>query len=343
METPTPTPPTERKSPDFDDLVRAARDERKLSDNTLLAYQRAWQRLLAWTGAHRLNPLALTKDEAARFYREMVATAGRTASSSQVQARAALAFAYEHWDVANPFTRLKAPRSAPPPPVSFLQAHDLSRLLGHLGDRQATYGESLTFHLANTLFFTCARFSEIANLRWNDCLLDPAGHPVALRIRGKGGGHYNLPVNATLAGLLVHWRTIQDQHRGMKVFAARGLRFCRSEYVFAGPGGEPYTNRSFNNHLRLACRDLRLPCILTAHGLRHSGATILLNDQGKNLREVQEVLRHKDIRTTARYTHVAYEQTRSTLDALGGSLPTPRKSGGMMASGGRQNEREERA
>ena len=253
--------------------------------------------------------------------------AGRTAASSQVQARAALAFAYEHWDVPNPFTRIKPPRSAPPPPADFLQAHDLARLLGHLGDRQATYGESLAFHLANTLFFTGARFSEIANLRWNDCLLDPVGRPVALRVRGKGGGHYNLPVTGTLGELLMQWRTIQDQHRGMKVFAARGLKFCRSEYVFAGPGGGPYTNRSFNNHLRLACRDLRLPCILTAHGLRHSAATILLNDHGKNLREVQEVLRHKDIRTTARYTHVAYEHTRSTLDALGGSLSRLRRDG----------------
>lgn len=115
----------------------------------------------------------------------------------------------------------------------------------------------------------------------------------------------------------------------MKVFAARGLKFCRSEYVFAGPSGAPYTNRSFNNHLRFACKDLRLPCILTAHGLCHSAATILLNDHGKNLREVQEVLRHKDIRTTARYTHVAYEHTRSTLDALGGSLPRLRRDGSI--------------
>ena len=342
MDNPSPAPPTERKTADFDALVRSARDERKLSENTLLAYQRAWQRLLAWTGAHRLDPLALTKEDAVRFYREMVATTGRTAASSQVQARAALAFAYEHWDMPNPFTRIKPPRSAPPPPADFLQAHDLARLLGHLGDRQATYGESLSFHLANALFFTGARFSEIANLRWGDCLLDPVGRPVAVRIRGKGGGHYNLPVTGNLGELLTQWRTIQDQHRGMKVFAARGLKFCRSEFVFAGPGGEPYTNRSFNNHLRLACRDLRLPCILTAHGLRHSAATILLNDHGKNLREVQEVLRHKDIRTTARYTHVAYEHTRSTLDALGGSLPSPRKNGGITVGNGtpRLEERE---
>ena len=217
-----------------------------------------------------------------------------------------------------------------------MQAHDLARLLEFLNQQQATYGESLTYHLAAALFYTCSRYAEIAHLRWNDCLLDGNDRIVALRIKGKGSGHATLPVNAILADVLGEWRMIQEQHRGMKVFAARGLKFCRSEYVFAGPGGEPYTNQSFNAHLGRACKDLRLQTILTAHGLRHSAATILLNDQGKNLREVQEALRHRDIRTTARYTHVAPEHTRGTMEALGGSLPA---LGGRRTVGGTSRER----
>ncbi len=332
MENSTSASDVEPRTANFDELVRAARSERLLSENTLLAYQRAWRRLFAWAGVHKLDPVRLTAEQATRFYREMVATTGRTAASSQVQARAALAFAYKHWDVPYPFSKIKPPRSAPPPLVGYLQAHDLARLLDFLSQRQATYGECLTFHLAASLFYTCSRFTEIASLRWNDCLLNGAGQITGLRIKAKGGAHHTLPVNAVLAELLGHWRTIQDQHRSMKIFAARGLKFCRSEYVFAGPGGEPYTNQSFNSHLGRACKDLRLPTILTAHGLRHSAATILLNDQGKNLREVQEALRHRDIRTTSRYTHVAPEHTRGTMDALGGSLPAVRGNGGMIPS-----------
>jgi hypothetical protein len=36
----------------------------------------------------------------------------------------------------------------------------------------------------------------------------------------------------------------------------------------------------------------------------------------KGFTGIQELLRHKNIRTTVRYTHVGYEQTRQTAEAL---------------------------
>jgi site-specific recombinase XerC len=53
-----------------------------------------------------------------------------------------------------------------------------------------------------------------------------------------------------------------------------------------------------------------------AHGLRHSAAPILNHMGNKDLREIQELLRRKNIRTTVRCTHVGYEQTRQTPEAL---------------------------
>ena len=124
-----------------------------------------------------------------------------------------------------PLPRSSRPRAAVPHPSAICRRTTSPGCSTFLNQQQATYGESLTYHLAAALFYTCSRYSEIAHLRWNDCLLDGGGRIVALRIKGKGSVHATLPVNAILSGVLGEWRTIQEQHRGMKVFAARGLKF----------------------------------------------------------------------------------------------------------------------
>ena len=53
--------------------------------------------------------------------------------------------------------------------------------------------------------------------------------------------------------------------------------------------------------------------IITAHGLRHTAATALLNEKRLNLKEVQEMIGHKNISTTARYPVL----TESLTEVLG--------------------------
>jgi integrase len=172
----------------------------------------------------------------------------------------------------------------------------------------------MSAQMANALFQTACRFEELIQLTWSDC--QAVGKEiVALRIKGKGSVFQDVPVPGRLSAALLEWKNIQEGFKGRRIRFPAGINFAGSQFVFAGYSGAPFSNRAFNLRLRTACRAIGVGEI-TAHGLRHSAATILLNHVGKDLREIQELLRHKNIRTTVRYTHVGYEQTRQTAEAL---------------------------
>jgi len=202
--------------------------------------------------------------------------------------------------------------------IRYLLLADIRRLLDYLKIRQQGYGSAFAFHLANALFQTACRFDELIQLIWSDC--QRVGEEiVVLRIKGKGSVFQDVPVPGRLSAALLEWKSIQEGFKGRRIMAPGGIAFAGSQFVFAGYSGAPFSNRAFNLRLRSACRALGVGEI-TAHGLRHSAATILLNQVGKDLREIQELLRHKNIRTTVRYTHVGYEQTRQTAEALSQAL-----------------------
>ena len=94
-----------------------------------------------------------------------------------------------------------------------------------------------------------------------------------------------------------------------------GIDFAGSALVFPGRDGAPFSNKAFNVRLKLACERARVP-VISAHPLRHTAATLLLNERGANLRDVQALLGHKSIATTARYTHIDSERLRTLVGNL---------------------------
>jgi integrase/recombinase XerC len=152
------------------------------------------------------------------------------------------------------------------------------------------------------LYASGLRVSELTGLN----LSDMDRREQILRVRGKGRKERIVPYGAKAAAAL-------DAYWPVRAELLRKARGSEAEAVFLNYAGRRLTTRSVGRIVKKYVRVVNTNWDLHPHSLRHAFATHLLAD-GADLRAIQELLGHRSLSTTQKYTHASIRQLMEVYD-----------------------------
>ena len=214
----------------------------------------------------------------------------------------------------NPMVKVKrpvVPRAAP----KFLRADELKVVLDHLA---ATHDER---ELAVQLMVRLGlRRGEALGLTWGDVDLDTGRIAITLQLQ-------RVPDEDEPCTIVASPRAAQDcglssrrsGHRDAPRAAAahrRGQR-PRADELLVTLRGRPVDPQNLTQWLSARSREVGVRC--SPHRLRHTAATLMLNEVG-SISTVSSFLGHTETRTTSIYARVLDETSEAATEALGSAV-----------------------
>ena len=153
----------------------------------------------------------------------------------------------------------------------------------------------------DTLYSSGIRVSELAGLNYSDVNFAAA----VVRVLGKGSKQRIIPIGQKALQAIKAYRQQLNQQVDAEVLENGAL--------FLNKSNRRLTVRSIARILRNLVDAVGLLATVSPHAIRHSFATHML-DAGADLRVVQELLGHKSLSTTQKYTHVSIDRLMETYD-----------------------------
>ena len=271
--------------------------ERGVARNTALAYHSDVKKYIEFLASVGRSDPASAQSEDVYSYLAFLSECGMTPSSMRRGLSSIRAF--HRFLVSESMAGEDPARDVPPPKVwqrvpAALTVPEVERLLA-----QPDTDKPLGLRDKAMLEFTYAtgmRVSEVVGFRMRDLNLNTA----TVRCMGKGSRERVIPVGSIALRWAVRYR--DEVRPGL-------LKGRRQAVFFLNWRGKPLSRTGFWKILRGYVRLSGIRSKVTPHVLRHSFATHLM-EGGAGLRDVQQLLGHKDISTTQIYTKVDMEYLR---------------------------------
>ncbi len=324
-------PPSAGRQPKLLDRLREALRARHYSRRTEQSYCQWVKRFIFFHNVR--HPAEMAEPEINAFLTHL-ALKEKVSAPTQTQALSAVLFLYRYvlgrpLGELGTIIRARKPQRVP----VVLTRQEVKTLLGHLdGDKGL---------MASLMYGAGLRLMECLRLRIHD--LDLAQNQITVR-DGKGFKDRitMLPeaVKGPLANHLervkrLHQKDLAEGHGRVELPYALARKYPHApaewgwQFLFpqehrwvnirTGEQGRHHTDESLiQRAVKLAARQAGIAKHATCHTLRHSFATHLL-EEGYDIRTIQELLGHKDVKTTMIYTHVLNrggKGVRSPVDSL---------------------------
>ncbi|MEL7281444.1 MAG: tyrosine-type recombinase/integrase [Pseudomonadota bacterium] len=296
-------------------FVNSRRDERSLGHHTLRAYAQDLRTFARFTEALHLND-PLSKDDILAYHRHLRDELG--ARPATIERRLVTLKSYFAWRkdrnsaLPSPFEdvriSVRIPRRLPRPidretlkaVLEYGESQSAVRPMSGTDSNTPASQSTVTLLIIKLLIVTGLRISELTNLKVRDVSLDGG----QILVSGKGGKERIV---------FVPNRKLQEEFQ----------RYCqlRSENgsmmspLFLNTAGRRLRAATFRKRLRALSRRLGIEPHLTPHRFRHSAATLLI-EEGIDIRMVQALLGHANLKTTEIYVRVSNHALRRALERV---------------------------
>ena len=198
--------------------------------------------------------------------------------------------------------------------IDILTAEELQRLLSVPNRR--SYADFRDYVLMNLLLDGMMRISEAIHLKVDD--FNHSGQTVVIRAAiAKNRKTRTVPIESRTARL-INELIIENKHD------------FDSDYIFLTVYGGPITRDHFRKRLNEFAEKARIKKNVHPHLFRHTAATMFL-EAGGDIRHLQMLLGHSDLRVLLRYTHLSNDALKrqheqySPIKQVLGKRNLPRK------------------
>lgn len=281
----------------IEDYINYVYIEKKLSNNTKMAYERD---LLGFSKyLNDKNPNKISSKDISNYinYLNEIKETDKTIARKIVSIRTFFDYLMKNKKInVNPCEKIESPKPRKTLPKT-LNEDEINKLLDINAKTALEWRNKAMIEL---MYATGLRVSELVELVVNDINLNDN----YVRVFGKGKKERIVPMADITTNVLKEY---------INVYRDSLLKGYLTDKVFISSYGKGMTRQGFFKNLKKIAREKGIEKDFSPHTLRHSFATHLL-EHGADLRAIGEMLGHENIKTTQIYTHLSNNKIKSDYE-----------------------------